>query len=127
MWNLTAPNSSWKLSRNINYLTITSAGSNDGKFASMIYNTLEYLPNTFFWGIATAELDSITLEPGNIKYFAWPNTLTQNADSLRNYILSLPNGKLLAMAISDDGQQLVLGARGTPVRRAIETLGSLIR
>lgn len=116
---------SWKLSRNTSYLTITSAGSNDGKFASMIYNTLEYLPNTFFWGIATAELDSITLEPSNIKYFAWPNTLTQNADSLRNYILSLPNGKLLAMAISDDGQQLVLGARGTPVRRAIETLGSL--
>ncbi|MBK7629819.1 MAG: T9SS type A sorting domain-containing protein [Ignavibacteriales bacterium] len=118
--------SSWKLSRNTNYLTITSAGSNDGKFASMIFNTLEYLPNTFFWGIATAEIDSITLEPGNIKYFAAPNTITQNADSLINYVNLLPLGKLIALAISDDAAQTVLGfGGGTPVRRAIETLGSL--
>ena len=117
---------SWKLSRTTNHLTITSAGSNDGKFASMILNTLEYLPNTFFWGIATAEIDSITLEPSNIKYFAAPNTITQNADSLINYINLLPNGKVIALAISDDAAQTVLGySGGTPVRRAIETLGSL--
>lgn len=116
----------WKISRTINNLKITSAGSNDGKFASMIFNAQEYLPNTFFWGIATAEIDSLTLEPFNIKYFAYPNSLTQNADSLSNYINSLPNGKLLALAISDDAAQTVLGfGGGTPVRRAIETLGSL--
>ena len=78
---------SWKLSRVFNSLKITSAGSNDGKFASMIFNTQEYLPNTFFWGIATAEIDSLTLEPSNIKYFAAPNTINQNADSLINYII----------------------------------------
>lgn len=115
---------SWILSSRFNNLNIISAGSNDGKYASMIFNEQEYLPSTFFWGIATAEIDSLTLEVGNIKYFAWPNTLTQNADSLRNYILSLPQGKLLAMAISDDGVQLVLGAVGSPVRQAIKTLGS---
>ena len=116
---------SWKLSRVFNSLKITSAGSNDGKFASMIFNTQEYLPNTFYWGISTAEIDSVTLEPSNIKYFSWPNSLAQNSDSLRNYILSLPHGKLLAMTISDDGVQLVLGAIGSPVRQAIKTLGSL--
>ena len=116
---------SWKISRVINTLKITSAGSNDGKFASMIFNTQEYLPNTFFWGIATSEIDSLTLEPSNIKYFSWPNSLAQNSDSLRNYILSLPQGKLLAMTISDDGVQLVLGSIGSPVRQAIKTLGSL--
>lgn len=116
---------SWKISRLINTLKITSAGSNDGKFASMIFNAQEYLPNTFYWGIATAEIDSLTLEPSNIKYFAWPNSLAQNSDSLRNYILSLPVGKLLAMSISDDGVQLVLGSIGSPLRQAIKTLGSL--
>ncbi len=116
---------SWKISRRVNSLKITSAGSNDGKFASMLFNAQEYLPNTFFWGISTAEIDSLTLEPTNIKYFSWPNSLAQNSDSLRNYILSLPEGKLLAMTISDDGVQLVLGSVGSPVRQAIKTLGSL--
>ena len=89
---------SWKISRITNTLKITSAGSNDGKFASMIFNTQEYLPNTFYWGISTAEIDSITFEPYNIKYFAWPNSLAQNSDSLRNYILS-SLGKIISMTI----------------------------
>lgn len=117
---------SWKINQTINHLKVTSAGSNDGKFASMLFNTEERLPNTFFWGMATAEIDSITLEPTRIKYFAAPNSITQSADSLINYISSLPEGKILALAISDDAAQTVLGfSGGTPVRQSIETLGSL--
>jgi hypothetical protein len=118
--------SGWKLEEVNNYLKISSAGSNDGKFASMLFNETEYLPNTFYWGIASAEIDSITYEPYNIKYYAWPNTITQNSDSLTNYINSLPNGKMVALTICDDAAQTVLGfSGGTSVRRAIETLGSL--
>lgn len=116
---------SWKLSKVLNNLKITSAGSNDGKFASMIFNNQEKLPNTFFWGIASAEIDTITYEPYNIKYYAWPNSISQNSDSLINYINLLPTGKMIALAICDDAAQTVLGfGGGTAVRRAIETLGS---
>ena len=116
----------WKITETTNQLKITSAGSNDGKFASILFNSEERLPNTFFWGMVSAEIDSITLEPTNIRYFAAPNTITQNADSLIAYINSLPDGKMLALAISDDAAQTVLGFSGnTPVRHAIETLGSL--
>lgn len=116
---------SWKLVEVSNNLRLISAGSNDGKFASIIYNNSEKLPNTFFWGIATAEIDTITYRPYNINYFAWPNTLAQNSDSLTRYINSLPSGKWLALTICDDAAQTVLGfGGGTPVRRAIESLGS---
>jgi hypothetical protein len=118
---------SWKLSEVMNNLRLTSAGSSDGKFASILYNNSEILPNTFFWGIATAEIDTISYTPYNIKYFAWPNTIANNSDSLINYINSLPQGKMLALTICDDAAQTVLGfSGGTPVRRAIETLGSYL-
>ncbi len=116
---------SWKLSKVLNQVKIISAGSNDGKFASILYNNQEKLPNTFFWGIATAEIDTTDYSPYNIKYFAYPNTITQNSDSLINYINSLSTGKMLAITICDDAAQTVLGfGNGTPVRRAIETMGS---
>jgi hypothetical protein len=117
---------SWKINETTNQLKITSAGSNDGKFASVLFNREERLSNTFFWGMVSAEIDSITLEPTLIRYFAAPNSITQNADSLIAYINSLPDGKMLALAISDDAAQTVLGfSGGSPVRHAIETLGSL--
>jgi len=116
---------SWVLKLKNNELKIISAGSNDGKFASMRYNRQELLPSTFFWGMVTAEIDSVTLQPNNFHYFAWPNSREENADSLIGYIESLSTGTIVAIAISDDAQQSVLGSSGTPVRQAIETLGSL--
>ncbi|MCZ7613529.1 MAG: hypothetical protein M5T52_08325 [Ignavibacteriaceae bacterium] len=74
--------------------------------------------------MATAVIDSITLEPSDFKYFLYWDPAP--ADSLISYINSTPTGKLLAMTICADGAQSVLGwSSGTPVRRAIETLGSL--
>jgi hypothetical protein len=117
---------SWKLDNITSNLKIMSAGGTAGKFASIVFNNIEKLSNTFFWGMASAEIDTITYEPYNIKYYIYPATITQNSDSLINYINSLPQGKLIALTISDDAAQTVLGfAGGTPVRRAIETLGSL--
>lgn len=117
---------SWKLQKTLNEIKILSAGFYAGSIASIIFNAEEALPNTYFWGIATAEIDSLTFEPQNVKYFAYPNSITQNSTALINYIDALPEGKMVALTICDDAAQTVLGfSGGTPVRRAIETLGSL--
>jgi hypothetical protein len=117
-------NNTWKLTNFVNILEISSAGSNDGEYGSIKFNDFERLPNTFYWGIATAIIDSITLEPSDFNYFLYWNSYSDTL--LINYIDSLPNGTLLAMTICADGVESVLGfSQGTPVRRAIETLGSL--
>ena len=115
---------SWKLTNYENLLEITSAGSDDGEFGSIKLNDFEKLPNTYYWGIATALIDSVTLEPSDFKYFLYWDPAP--ADSLIGYINSLSDGALIAMTICADGAQSVLGfSQGTPVRQAIETLGSL--
>ena len=114
----------WKLSKFENLLEIGSAGFNDGSYGSIKLNNLELLPNTAYWGIATAIIDSITLQPSDIRYFVYHEPMI--ADTLLiAYIDSLPSNTLLAMTIATDGAQSVLGyVSGTPVRQAIETLGS---
>ncbi|PIP79480.1 MAG: hypothetical protein COW85_00880, partial [Ignavibacteria bacterium CG22_combo_CG10-13_8_21_14_all_37_15] len=113
----------WELTQTINSLEVTSAGSNEGKFASILYNKSEILPNTFFWGIATALIDTITLKPYSYKYFVYPSSTSGVA--LKNYIDSLSTGTVIALTICDDGAQSVIGySGGTPVRQSIATLGS---
>ncbi len=114
----------WVLSEQNIGLKITSAGQSAGSFASMQYNAVESLPNTYFWGIATALIDTLTYKPFSFRYFLYPNP--PSGDSLTSYINSLPKGTMIAMAICDDGAQSVLGySGGTPVRNAIKSLGSL--
>lgn len=111
------------LDKVINKLEIRSAGSNEGKFASILFNGNEILTNTYFWGVATAIIDSTTLKPTNIRYFTYPNP--PSGDSLKNYLDRLPNGTLVAMTICDDGAQSVLGySGGTAVRKSIYAFGS---
>ncbi len=115
---------SWDLDFNNSTLKIQSAGATAGKFATMIYNGQQLLSNTFFWGIVTARIDTITFQPFDFRYFVFPNP--PSGDSLKAYIDNLPVGTHLVMAVSDDAAQSVLGfSSGTPVRNAIKTLGSL--
>ncbi|MBK9097872.1 MAG: T9SS type A sorting domain-containing protein [bacterium] len=118
-------NNGWQLKNYTNILEITSAGFNDGGFGSIKLNDLELLPNSYYWGIATAVIDSITLNPTDFRYFVYHEPMI--ADSLLiAYIDSLPVNTLLAMTLATDGAQSVLGwSSGTPVRQAIESLGSL--
>jgi len=119
-------NQTWRLTNKNNTLEIISAGGNEGKYASFRFNQEEMLPNTFFWGIVSAEIDTLTLQPQNIQYYAFPNTVEESSSALISYIDSLKNGTVVLLAISDDAAQTVLGfSGGTPVRRAIEKLGSL--
>ena len=114
----------WKLTNYENLLEISSAGSDDGELGSIKLNGVEKLPNTFYWGIATAIIDSLTLVPSDYRYFLFWDPAP--ADSLISYINTLPEGALLAMTICADGAQSVLGwSSGTPVRQAIQTLGSI--
>ncbi|MEE9448905.1 MAG: interleukin-like EMT inducer domain-containing protein, partial [Ignavibacteriaceae bacterium] len=114
--------SGWILKSGENVLEIGSAGSDDGEFGSIKLNDQETLPNTFYWGIATALIDSITLEPSDFRYFLYWDPAP--ADSLISYIGTLPAGTLLAMTICADGAQALLGSTGSPVRQAIELMGS---
>jgi hypothetical protein len=118
-------NNAWKLNSSINTLVIHSAATDDGEYASVLFNGAETLPNTFFWGIATAEIDTLTLAPGNFKYFVYNDNSTSD-DSLISYLNSLPQGKVIVMTLCADAAQSVLGfSKGTDVRRAIEGFGSL--
>ncbi len=116
-------NKSWQLYKMNRILKILSAGKNDGSFGSILYDGYEQLPNTYYWGIATAIIDSITLQPFNIKYFYAPDPGV--GDSLKNYINSLSIGTLIAMAIGDDAAYNLLGSANSPPRNAIKTLGSM--
>ncbi len=121
--NYNMKSKTWELSSKKNELKISSAGSSDGKFASMQYNLLEELPSTYFWGVGTALIDTQTLKPYEFKTFMYPNPPA--GDSLLNYLKSLPQGTVMAMAICDDGAQSVLGySGGTPVRNEIKNWGS---
>lgn len=113
----------WRLTKNKNKLKIISAGQTAGSFSSIQFNQIEKLPNTYFWGIAAAIIDSITFEPLSIKYFLYPaNT---SGIELKNFIDTLKVGTLVALSICDDGAQSVLGfSKGSEARKAIETLGS---
>ena len=113
----------WTLQTGLNALEVTSAGTVAGSFISVEYNGNEQSPNTYFWGIVTARIDTVTLAPFDFRFFVFPENVS--APALTTYINSLPNGALLAMSVCDDGAQSVLGfSGGTTVRKAIETLGS---
>lgn len=110
---------SWKLSFEKTTLKIQSAGGHDGAFGSIQFKGYEMLPNTFYWGLATAIIDSITFAPSNIRYFLVPDPGVR--DSLINYINWLPTNTWLAMTVSADAQQNIMS---TAVRNTIKLLGS---
>lgn len=116
-------NSNWVLQKNKNSIKLISSGATAGSFASLSLNLREVFPNTYFWGIATALIDTTTLIPHTFKYFLYP--AEKSGPELKDYIESLSPNSVVALAICDDGAQSVLGfSSGTPVRKAIETLGS---
>jgi len=113
---------SWKLKQESTTLKILSAGGHDGAFGSIQYNGYEQLPNTYYWGLVTAIIDTMTLRPTSIRYFNVPDPGV--SDSLTNYINRQPQGTIMAITISADAVQNILGSSNSPSRNAIKTLGS---
>ncbi|MHC1736432.1 MAG: C25 family cysteine peptidase [Ignavibacteriaceae bacterium] len=114
----------WGIMKLENKLKVISGGGNDGSYGSILLNSEEQLPNTFFWGIASALLDTITLKPYNFRYYVGTNAQA-NSDSLIKHINDLESGQIFILTSSADAAQTVIGySGGTPVRNAIKTLGS---
>jgi hypothetical protein len=115
----------FKIADTKNELKIVSAGSMDGKYASVKFNGIEQLYSTFFWGVATMRLDSTTLKPYESVIYHPLEDSTFSVQDLIDYINLLPAGEQLIITACDDAVQSVLGwSAGTPVRNAIKQLGS---
>lgn len=114
----------WSLESSLNTLEVFSAGFSDGEFGSILFNGEEKLPTTFYWGIATAEINPITLSPSNFKYFLYWDP--SPADSMKKYLDGLPSGAVVAMTICSDGAQAVLNRTGGALlRQTIKEFGSI--
>ncbi|NWF88562.1 MAG: T9SS type A sorting domain-containing protein [Ignavibacteriaceae bacterium] len=113
----------WRLKKGNNNLKIGSAGFSDGKYASIQYNFLEYVSNTFFRGFATALIDSFDLHPYNLRTFEYP--VTPSRDSLISYLNSLETGSILAVAATDEVSEFFNGAVGDSLKRKLRGFGSV--
>ncbi|MCL5031026.1 MAG: C25 family cysteine peptidase, partial [Bacteroidetes bacterium] len=112
----------WELSKKQNNLRIVSEGFYDGATALIEYNGEDRV-GTLLWGLATAILDPITLEPKKVILFKSGGA--NLVDSLASYINNLPNGTLIAMAIGTEARNYILGSDpNSSSRQAIKTLGS---
>ncbi|MGD8778528.1 MAG: C25 family cysteine peptidase [Ignavibacteria bacterium] len=117
---------SWKLEESTNELVVRSAGWLDGAFASILLNSDEYLSNTYFWGIAMARIDTLNLEPYDVRFFIGPPSQTA-ADSLIAYLNSLSEGDMIAITTSTDAAQSVIGyTPPSDARDAIKNFGSIL-
>ena len=114
--------SKWKLVNKSNILKITSAGFNDGMFASIQYNFIEFVPNTFFRGFATAYIDTFDLHPYNIKIFNYYEG--QQKDSLLAYLDTIQTGTVLTIAGSDEVSVYFGGTVGDSLKQVIKSFGS---
>ena len=114
--------SKWELVDQSNILKITSAGFNDGFFASIQYNLIEYVPNTFFRGFATAIIDTVTLQPQDVQIFNYWAGGQQ--EELIGYLNSLSLGTVLAFAAADEVSVYFSGTVGDSLRQIIKSFGS---
>lgn len=112
----------WMLSKTKNTLRVQSGGLYDGATAIIEYNGQDKV-GELLWGMATAILDSNTLEPKKILLFKSGGiNLT---DSLASYINHLPLGTIIALAIGTEARNYILGSNAnSSSRQAIKTLGS---
>ncbi|MCW9094460.1 MAG: C25 family cysteine peptidase, partial [Ignavibacteriaceae bacterium] len=113
----------WKIRQGINQLKIGSAGFNDGKYASIQYNFLEYVSNTFFRGFATALIDTFDLHPYDVQTFETP--VTPSRDSLINYLNYLEEGAVFAIAATDEVSTFFSGTIGDSLRLLFRGFGSV--
>jgi len=113
----------WRLKKGTNDLKIASAGFSDGKYASIQYNFLEYVSNTFFRGFATALVDDFDLHPYDVKTFKFP--VTPSRDSLISFLNSLNKGTILAIAATDEVSTYFSDAVGDSLKRLLKGFGSI--
>jgi len=112
----------WKLRKGINRLKIASAGFNEGKYASIQYNFLEFVPNTFFRGFATALVDTLDLHPYDVQTFIFP--VIPSRDSMISYLNYLSEGDILAIVATDEVSTFFTGTVGDSLKQLLKGFGS---
>ncbi len=100
-------------------IAVTSAGFEAGATCIIAKNGINLLANTYFAGMGIVVFDDVTFDVDTSTYFNLFNNPT-NMTALVNLINSIPQGKIVAMGVSDDAANNITVA----LKDAIKTLGS---
>ncbi|MCB9206265.1 MAG: hypothetical protein H6611_02930 [Ignavibacteriales bacterium] len=108
-----------KLSKDSVIIEVQSSGGDVAKYGAIFRNGINVLPNTFSWGMGIAVFDSIDMSV-DTAMTVWYGDNSSAANQLANFILSIPDGKIVAMNVIDDGKSNLT----SDLKTAIKTLGS---
>ncbi len=108
-----------KLSNDALKISVLSAGWYAGATCVIDKNGTNQLSNSFFAGMGIVVFDAKTLK---VDTTSWYTLFGQpgNVQALADLINSIPNGKIVAMGVADDGRNNL----STALKSAIKTLGS---
>lgn len=100
-------------------ISVTSAGFEAGATSVIAKNGINLLSNTYFAGMGIVVFDDITFD---VDTSTWYNLFNNPASmtALVELIDSIPDGKIVAMGVSDDAANNITVA----LKNAIKTLGS---
>jgi hypothetical protein len=108
-----------RLSIDTFFLRVESGGGDVTKYGAVLINGINVLPNTFSWGMGIAVFDSVTLNVDTAQTYYYGSNLPV-ANELAGLIHSIPQGKIVAMNVIDDGSSNLTDS----LKTAIKTLGS---
>ena len=117
--DLSFSNSKLSIAPGVDNISVTSAGFEAGATCVIAKNGINLLSNTFFAGMGIVVFDEITLDVDTSAYYNLFNNLP-NMQLLVDLINSIPEGKVVAMGVSDDAANNITSA----LKTAIKTLGS---
>ncbi len=100
-------------------ISVLSAGFNAGATCVIAKDGINLLSNSYFAGMGIVVFDPLTMAVDTSVWFSLFNQ-PANVQALANLINSIPNGKIVAMGVSDDAANNISGA----LISAIKSLGS---
>jgi hypothetical protein len=101
-------------------ISVLSAGWYAGATCVIAKNGINLLDNSFFAGMGIVVFEPTTMEIDTSAWFQLFDNLP-NAQALRDLINNIPDGKIVAMGVADDGQHRL---KASGLNTAIKTLGS---
>jgi hypothetical protein len=113
--------SGMRLSIDSVHIVIKSGGGYYTKYGSINDNEADLLPNSTGWGMGIAVIDPVTLKADTAANFNYGGGITDIVVKLSQFIQAIPNGKIVAMCVIDDGN--LSGANKDTLVKAIKTIG----
>ncbi len=117
--NLIYSENNLSISKKSDNISVTSAGFEAGATCVIAKNGINLLSNTFFAGMGIVVFDDVTMTVDTSTWYNLFNNPT-NMQALVNLINSIPQGKIVAMGVSDDAANNIT----VDLKNAIKTLGS---